>query len=211
MVPVSICNGGWSVDSGWPCSGTPHEAFYLAPLTGAEKLGATSSVNQDVAQSTFRKGIMFSGMRFHWAIRPASIDQSNSLVHASIRLAIVRLEIDGNGLPGLLPNLFSRLDSDMGDVLWRGAAMLKWPTYMDPDPTNAYAFSGTGDIGAVGSMSRLGHHGPPDVIKVKRRLDQQHALFFVAGAHNPTASEGGFTMNFGLDFYGVAAIRSIQR
>jgi len=206
LAPVTICSNSMYVNSDLQCTEPDTTVLSLNPLVGFDKLETDAGAVETPLVNTLRKGLLVSGLRFHWGLYPASIPTMDTMFNVSVRLAIVRLAVDGlTGSPVLIPNLFSRIDAHLGDILWRGAALIPWPVN-----TTASAAAGVAVPCGVGSMSRPGHHGPMEHVKVKRRLDQNQGLFLAISAHSPIGTDGPI-LTMGIDFFGFAAVRSYQR
>lgn len=234
MVPLSICSANLNLTPGNPCYEPTTQASLLQPLLGMEKLGSTLLNPLDVQESSFRKGLSVAGIRFHWTVYPAAILSATQTVpfYVTVRLALVKLEVDTLGNPSFLPNLFSPLDSDLGDVLWRGACIIYWPLsdqYLDADRAGCYP-PAPGCVGNVmltqfrhsdgtagselpqitGSYSRNGSHSQMERVKTKRFLNRNEAIFFVVSGHNPLDNDSP-AAPIGYELFGVAATRTVVR
>lgn len=210
MLPLSICGGELVIPPGHQCVDPSIDMFQLAGLHGRELI-TMDNTDPSVSESTLRKSLMVTGIRFHWGVQVVNTLVQDTDFFISGRCAIVKLEIDDVGAPIILPNLYSRIDARLGDVLWRGAFILRGAVETADASPN---FAGIGNAQTAGSMSRDGSHSPMEHIKTKRRLTPTQALFFVVNCHNPLADMNGDpdnTVFLGLEFFGVAAVRSIQR
>lgn len=217
LVPLTLCSQTVFLSNGLACTEPNIEIIPLSPLFGSESPGEPTGDAQRLLDQTVRKELLIQGMRFHWAVYPASVVAELAQFFVSFRLAIIKMEVDGAGTPSFLPNLYSPAQVDMGDVLWRGAGIIAFPTANSPGPFNcpdACAsdwYSGAGNITATGSMSREGSHSQMEVVKTKRRLGPNDRIFLVVNAHNPLDVESPADVRLGLEFFGFAAVRSIQR
>lgn len=206
-----MCSHPVVAPAGSLCTFPAVEATVIGALYGNETFAPSLQ-----AESVERKGLLFQGMRFHWAMymtsRPTNLNQTSEVCTRaifSVRLAIVKMEYDpAFGTPTYLPNLFSNTDNEMGDILWRGAALVETPSYCQPGLILPIQNSST-----AGTMSRLGNHAPMERVKVKRRLDKNQAIFFVTNVHNPLAAAtgGGNDAVLGLDVFGFYAARPYSK
>lgn len=203
MMPFSVCSQPIVPLNNELCTTPTVDMFLLGALHGDEL--PTSFNASDIALQSLRKGLLVQSLRFHWAYYATTPLGGSTSFAYSIRCAIVRMEYDpASFTPTFLPNLFLQDDTGLGDVLWRGAAILRQPgtdNVEDGISTDTHAI-------IVGSMSREGSHSPPEHVKAKRRLDKNQGLFWVTNIHNPTVNE---QPAIGLDIFGVAAVRSYQR
>lgn len=184
LAPLSICSNSMIVENGNLCTEPTSTAILLQPLMGMEKIASSSASAFDVEESTFRKGLSVQGMRFHWAVFPANYIAEGSPFFLSVRIALVKLECDTSGVPAFIPNLFSRLDTDLGDVLWRGASIIVWPRYCIERRTDGEG----ADCGDIYNSKHVAVGGSNDCdIACQWLLNQQYADSF-AGAGLPNAT-----------------------
>jgi len=215
MIPMSICGNGYLSTAGSACSGGFAQLFLLDGLQG-EETGTTAAtgltVSDRLLQQTERKSLLIQSLRFHWGVTQASYpDGLNVQYQLATRAAILRVEVDSFGAPGEFPNLFSKFDNVVGDVLWRGAGIVKGANDLscDGEVTCRDSFTGSGNINSgVGTMWWAG--SLPVHVKAKRRLGPRQALFFAVQTHNPLTGPGN-DIDMALELFGVAAVRSSQR
>lgn len=205
MIPFTMCSQGIGILNNGSCHTPTIVATLIEPLSGDEK---PPGVVIEEWEQTYSKSLTVLSMRFHWAVY-VSLAQSVTgagLFAYSVRVGIVKMAMDPiTGTPQQLPNLFVGSDRDLGDVLWRGAAMVKQPLLDDSET----GVSGQANMAICGSMSREGSHSLMEHVKAKRRLDKSQGLFWVVNIHNPTNIDN--VSDLGYDLFGVAAVRRNQR
>lgn len=212
MIPFSLCGEDLQVAHNSCETPTTHSVI-LGALTGAEILSPSGS--GDTRIQSLRKGLMVRGVRFHWNVEVATAEILNVSTDLPAfftgRVGLVKLAIDSTGFPVLLPNLYSNEQSELGDVLWRGAFCVSPINNLGSQAGGAsYYGSGLPTLAFAGSYSRTGSHSGPEVVKTARRLDANEALFWTASIRNPRSAETP-ALTFGFELFGVAAVRSYQK
>jgi len=225
MMPLSLCDQQetWA-PSDQQCTGQGRVvAYQLHPgLQGSESkpVALIDPLRQQaLVQQTLRRSLTVRGIRFHWSLGVNEIvaDQGAEVVH-EVRLAVVNMETDSFGAPVMLPNLWTELGPELGDVLWRGFGILYQPSLAGQTAVGGCCFdgaftgSGLGFRGMVGNYAGSdGHPSPPVHIKTARRLSENNAIFFVYSVKNNIPGETAPDINTSLNLFGVAAVRSNER
>jgi len=212
MIPLSICSNGFNAPSGIPCGTNTADLFSLG-LFGEEFSSADLGSGPRQSAQVQRKGLLVRGLRFHWAVFQSDFPGGGSLFdqyYLATRAAIVRVTVDEARTPLQTVNLFSKLESEVTDILWRGAHLAPGlqVTPCDPESDCGPAFYGSANNFQVGGTMYRGDV-PPVHVKTARRLNKDEGLFLAVQTHNPLIE--GLDIGMGLEFYGVAAVRSIQR
>jgi len=140
------------------------------------------------------------------------------LRYALHRVQMYRDPVTNNRLPFEIPNLFSRDEQDVNDVLyrWENQIWLFWNDSaqqgMWVDTVGGTGWQGTNPVFsetefdlrlAGGSQGKLHHH-----VRGRRFLDEEHALMLVVNANYDEAligQQGAFTL--GLNAFGVIKAR----
>lgn len=229
MLPMSLCDEveTWAPSSG-QCIGEGRVvALQLHPaLQGNESRGVAQidpARPQALVQQTLRKTLTVRGIRFYFALGLNQVedDQGAEVLH-EVRCAVVNLETDSVGTPVFLPNLWTNLGPELGDVLWRGFGVLYQPQTAGNYNNNvgqavpgAFFGSGLGFRGMYGNFGGYGGvHPDPIHVRTSRRLGENNALFFVYSVRNnnpPGETGAGPDIETGLNLFGVAAVRSNSR
>jgi len=182
---------------------TPYLFSFPIPNMGGEPedpvFGTLPSETQPGTQ-VLSKGLLVAGMRFmyYYGATPGFVLNGSIIITHEIRSCIACLEFDpATGVPFILPNMFSNLQRNQGDILWRGLDLVTFSDLEGLCPCmEVRSFSG-----------RWGQYDPV-VVKTKRRLKENQRLFWCAGLTTPSTMAN---WAFAFSAYGVSAVRPIQR
>jgi hypothetical protein len=217
MLPLSLCDElhTWSINP-QACTDPFTTMLQLHPaLVGAEA-GPVSIVDparpNQLVQQTLRKSLSVAGIRFWFDLGLNTVvsDQFAEVNHEA-RFAIIKTEVDATGSPSFFPNLWSTLDRDYGDVMWRQACTIYQPTLAGTTGGGSFAGSGLGFRSHAGNYGNWCTLQEPVLVKTRRRLGPNDAIWFVYSLKNNMPVETGGPIETTLNLFGVAAVRSNER
>lgn len=219
LIPFSACQftASLQIPGNFNCAndqGHSDTVFVFPQLWGGlPTFGPTGEAESAFAFDKLSRGLKFRGMNFQFAIQCPIIDTTDQAevlnVQQPFRAAWFKTQLipdETGGTVGVIPNipnLWSEMEQEWTDCLWRHQGILQFTGFAFGNHPNVQV-----SIPFTECFSTGTRFDPHFRVKTRRNLNENEALMFVVSIANPLGFEGAENFSVDIELMGFAACKN---